>query len=88
MPNIMTVGPERAGGVRQLFFRLVRRQSGGVLPGGRTAGRVVIPPPSPAPELVSQPTAARDGRDGRQWQSGRSSVTGPPHGGSSPPDRR
>jgi hypothetical protein len=33
MPNIMTVVPERAGGVRKLFFQWVRRQYGGVVPG-------------------------------------------------------
>jgi hypothetical protein len=33
MPNIMTVAPEKAGGIRKLFFRWVRRQYGGVVPG-------------------------------------------------------
>ncbi len=33
MPNIMTVVPEQAGGVRKLFFQWVRRQYGGVVPG-------------------------------------------------------
>lgn len=33
MPNILTVVPERARGVRRLFFRWVRRQYGGVVPG-------------------------------------------------------
>ena len=33
MANIMTIVPERAGGVRKLFFGWVRRQYGGVVPG-------------------------------------------------------
>jgi hypothetical protein len=33
MPNIMTVVPEKVSGVRKLFFRWVRRQYGGVVPG-------------------------------------------------------
>lgn len=33
MPNIATVVPERVGGIRKLFFRLVRRKYGGVIPG-------------------------------------------------------
>ncbi len=33
MPNITTIVPERASGIRGLFFRLVRRQYGGVVPG-------------------------------------------------------
>jgi hypothetical protein len=33
MPNIMTVVPERAKGIRKLFFSMVRRQYGGVVPG-------------------------------------------------------
>jgi hypothetical protein len=33
MPNILTVVPEKARGVRKLFFRMVRRQYGGVVPG-------------------------------------------------------
>ena len=33
MPNIMTVVPERARGLRRLLFRLARRQYGGVVPG-------------------------------------------------------
>ncbi len=33
MPNIMTIVPERATGVRKLFFHWVRRQYGGVVPG-------------------------------------------------------
>lgn len=33
MPNIMTIVPEEVKGIRKLFFRLVRRQYGGVVPG-------------------------------------------------------
>jgi hypothetical protein len=33
MPNIMTVVPKQARGIRGLFFRLVRGQYGGVVPG-------------------------------------------------------
>jgi hypothetical protein len=33
MPNIMTIVPERARGLRKLFFRFVRGQYGGVVPG-------------------------------------------------------
>jgi hypothetical protein len=31
--NIMTVVPERVTGIRKLFFRWIRRQYGGVVPG-------------------------------------------------------
>jgi hypothetical protein len=33
MANIMTAVPERVTGLRRLFFRWVRRQYGGVVPG-------------------------------------------------------
>jgi len=33
MPNILTIVPEQARGVRKLFFRWVQRQYGGVVPG-------------------------------------------------------
>ena len=33
MPNILTVVPEKARGIRKLFFRLIRGQYGGVVPG-------------------------------------------------------
>jgi len=33
MTNILTIVPEKASGIRKLFFRLVRRQYGGVVPG-------------------------------------------------------
>ena len=33
MANIMTIVPERARGIRKLFFRRVRGQYGGVVPG-------------------------------------------------------
>jgi hypothetical protein len=33
MPNILTIVPERARGLRKLFFRWVRGQYGGVVPG-------------------------------------------------------
>ena len=33
MPNIQTIVPETARGVRSLFFRWVRGQYGGVVPG-------------------------------------------------------
>lgn len=33
MPNIKTVVPEKAAGIRKLFFGWVRRQYGGVVPG-------------------------------------------------------
>jgi hypothetical protein len=33
MANILTIAPERARGIRKLFFRWVRRQYGGVVPG-------------------------------------------------------
>lgn len=33
MPNIETIPPERAKGIRKLFFRWVRRQYGGIVPG-------------------------------------------------------
>ena len=33
MPNIMTIVPEQAKGIRRLFFRWVRGQYGGVVPG-------------------------------------------------------
>jgi len=31
--NILTIGPEHAKGIRRLFFRWVRGQYGGVVPG-------------------------------------------------------
>jgi hypothetical protein len=33
MANIMTIVPEQVSGLRKLFFRWVRRQYGGVVPG-------------------------------------------------------
>ena len=33
MVNIMTIVPEQVSGLRKLFFRWVRRQYGGVVPG-------------------------------------------------------
>jgi len=33
MANIMTIIPERARGIRKLFFRWIRGQYGGVVPG-------------------------------------------------------
>ena len=33
MANILSIAPEQAGGVRRLFFRLVRGQYGGIVPG-------------------------------------------------------
>jgi hypothetical protein len=33
VPNIMTIVPEQARGIRKLFFRWVSRQYGGVVPG-------------------------------------------------------
>jgi hypothetical protein len=33
MTNILTIAPEEARGIRKLFFRWVRRQYGGVVPG-------------------------------------------------------
>jgi len=33
MPNIMTIIPEQAKGLRKLFFRWVRGQYGGIVPG-------------------------------------------------------
>ena len=33
MPNIMTAVPEKVSGIRRLFFRWVRGQYGGVVPG-------------------------------------------------------
>jgi hypothetical protein len=33
MPNIMTIVPARVTGIRKLFFRWVRRQYGGIVPG-------------------------------------------------------
>jgi hypothetical protein len=33
MANILTIVPERAKGIRKLFFRFVRGQYGGVVPG-------------------------------------------------------
>ena len=33
MANIMTIAPEQVRGVRKLFFRWVRTQYGGVVPG-------------------------------------------------------
>ena len=33
MPNIMTVSPDEVRGLRRLFYRWVRRQYGGVVPG-------------------------------------------------------
>lgn len=33
MPNIMTIVPEHAKGLRKLFFRWVRSQYGGIVPG-------------------------------------------------------
>ena len=33
MANIMTIVPERARGLRRIFFRWVRSQYGGVVPG-------------------------------------------------------
>ena len=33
MANIMTIVPEKAKGLRKLFFRFVRSQYGGVVPG-------------------------------------------------------
>ncbi len=53
-----------------------------------TSGRRPIQAPSPSQVVASQPTATRDAGHGRQWQGGWCTLTGPPHGGSSPPDRR
>jgi hypothetical protein len=33
VPNIRTVDPDRARGVRRAFFSLVKRQYGGIVPG-------------------------------------------------------
>lgn len=33
MSNITTIAPERVRGIRKLFFRWVRRQYGGIVPG-------------------------------------------------------
>jgi hypothetical protein len=33
MPNIKTIVPQRASGIRKLFFAWVRRQYGGIVPG-------------------------------------------------------
>ena len=33
MSNILTVAPDRATGIRKLFFRWVRSQYGGIVPG-------------------------------------------------------
>lgn len=33
MANILTVVPEKASGIRRLFFQWVKRQYGGVVPG-------------------------------------------------------
>ena len=33
MPNIMTIVPEQAKGLRKLFFRWIRGQYGGIVPG-------------------------------------------------------
>ena len=33
MPNILTIAPEQATGIRKLFFRFVKGQYGGVVPG-------------------------------------------------------
>ncbi|MDX1393089.1 MAG: hypothetical protein R3195_01815 [Gemmatimonadota bacterium] len=33
MPNILTIQPERATGIRKLFFSRVRAQYGGIVPG-------------------------------------------------------
>jgi hypothetical protein len=33
VPNILTVDPDRARGVRRAFFRIVKRQYGGIVPG-------------------------------------------------------
>lgn len=33
MANILTIAPEKATGIRGLFFRMVRKQYGGVVPG-------------------------------------------------------
>jgi hypothetical protein len=33
MPDIMTVVPDKARGIRKLFFGWVRRQYGGIVPG-------------------------------------------------------
>lgn len=57
-------------------------------PQSRTAGGFVVSPPSSSQVVISQPTPARDAGNGSQWQGGWGSLTGSPHGGSSPPDRR
>jgi hypothetical protein len=33
MPNILTVAPDKARGIKKLFFQWVKRQYGGVVPG-------------------------------------------------------
>jgi len=33
MPNIMTIVPETAKGIRKIFFAMTRRQYGGIVPG-------------------------------------------------------
>jgi len=33
MANILSVAPDKARGIRKFFFRIVRRQYGGVVPG-------------------------------------------------------
>ena len=33
MPNISTIGPGRASGIKRVFFAWVKRQYGGIVPG-------------------------------------------------------
>ncbi len=53
MPNIMTIAPERATGVRKLFFGWVRRQYGGVVPGVYQVLAVDLKVARPAGSLYS-----------------------------------
>jgi len=53
MANIMTVVPERVSGLRKLFFRWVRGQYGGVVPGVYQVLAVDLKVARPAGSLYS-----------------------------------
>ena len=53
MANILTIVPERARGIRKLFFRWVQRQYGGVVPGGYQVLAVDLKVARPAGALYS-----------------------------------
>jgi len=72
MANIRTIAPERAGGLKKLFFRWVRGQYGGVVPGVFQVLAVDLRVARPAGSLTATCTCAAlhrlAGSSARCWQ--------------------